>query len=547
MNIPARLTYTQAKAWARSQDPLIDGIKGWRALSKASRLPPGVPANPWKAYHGEFEGWGEFLGTGRIAAMRRNFLPYAKCKRWAQKQQPKIVSKADWFERIKLGKWPQDIPTDPRSHYGKTFEGWGTFLGTGVIANQKRKLLTYPELRAWVQSQTPAIHDHVEYANRVKALNDPRLPVSPPSAYKAAFKGWGALLGRKDFGNTSLIERILKQELASIFPVDGRRVVRVSRGGGRKTQVDILIPDWGLVIEYDGSHFHGGKEANDRAKTADIQKEHPGWVVVRVREAPLEKLDANRDVLVEYSSPAIKKTQAVVSKLLELGIVPRGHITKAKSYIRRKTLAVDPQKVMRWRTYDEAKAWVIALDKPVRTGNEWRGRCQDLDFLPPDIPTAVEYVYGKAFKSWGDFLGTGRIHTGNRRYRSYEAATVWARKSGIKRCQEWSARSVAGKLPKDLPSNPNATYQREWQGWGEFLGTGAVHPKNRQWRTLEEVRTWAAAQSPPVSTQKEWMVAKDREDFPDDIPKCLYNLYKGEFEGYPLLKNLTCQNDVRQA
>lgn len=542
-----RLPYQAAKLWAQAQNPLIGGAAGWRLLSKAKLLPEGMPAWPPHAYGENFESWGAFLGTGTVAATRRSFLPYGKTKAWARRQHPALTSKSDWAQLVRAGAWPLDIPTDPRNHYQAQFEGWGKFLGTAKVANQCRALLPYQDLRAWVRAQSPAIHSRGEYHARVSASGDLRLPLSPLSAYGKAFEGWQIFLGLRSSAQSSLIERLLRQELASIFPVDPRPSTRLPVAGGKKTQVDILVPDWGLVIEYDGARFHAGKEDVDRAKTRAILKSHPGWMVVRVRERPLRKLSRARDVVVSQDASALEKAQALIEGLLEQGLVPRGYRSVARAYLRRKTLAMNPEAVMRWRPYSEARTWAHA-QSPVLCGRkDWAARCAIPGFLPPDIPAAPPVVYGDKFAGWGDFLGTGWVHTLHRRYRSYEKASQWAKKKGVATSQAWSALSATGGLPKDIPSNPNATYKSEWKGWGAFLGTGAMHPRDRKWRSLDEVKEWAAAQTPPVSSMKEWMAAKDRAGFPGDIPKCLYNAYGEGFEGFPLFINKCATAQVSEA
>jgi hypothetical protein len=36
----------------------------------------------------------------------------------------------------------------------------------------------------------------------------------------------------------------------------------------------------------------------------------------------------------------------------------------------------------------------------------------------------------------------------------------------------WRDYCASGKRPPDIPSNPQVTYRHDWQGWGDWLGTG---------------------------------------------------------------------------
>jgi very-short-patch-repair endonuclease len=69
-----------------------------------------------------------------------------------------------------------------------------------------------------------------------------------------------------------------------VLRTDGRR--------GGYWKVDILSTELKLIIEFDGSYWHGpefpNKLAEDRAKADDLRGQ--GYTVIRVREAPLTRL-----------------------------------------------------------------------------------------------------------------------------------------------------------------------------------------------------------------------------------------------------------------
>lgn len=520
-----KLSYHEAKAWAQSQSPKIAGVKGWKALKKAGGLPPGMPAWPQGAYK-EFESWGEFLGTGTLAAMRRVFRPYEEAKAWVRGQVPAITTKAQWQDMVKRIGVPADIPTDPRSHYKEQFEGWGAFLGTGTIAPQRRIFLSYEELKIWIQEQSPVIYSREEYLRRVKASGRLDLPQNPERTYPGEYEGWPKLLGVRTLGSTSMIERMLKQELASFLPVDESSITRLVGGDGKSIQVDIYIPSMSLAIEYDGKRFHAGKEDKDKAKMANLCRGNPGLRFVRVRELPLEKL-TDLDMLVAPSSDALGLTQDLVRHLLELKLIPEACVDEATKYLDRTTLAGKTIVGARWRSYEKAREWARAqgITKVV----QWRRLSSVPGFLPSDIPTNPIQVYGSEFVSWSDFLGAPIVATQHKKFWPYERAQAWAKKKGLTKGRQWTALSAAGKLPKSLPSNPQATYKDQWRGWGEFLGT--AKPKDQEWANLEEIAQWCAQQSPPLTSFKQWQVAKNMPDFPKHFPKSLhYHFGAGVYE-----------------
>jgi hypothetical protein len=107
---------------------------------------------------------------------------------------------------------------------------------------------------------------------------------------------------------------------------------------------------------------------------------------------------------------------------------------------------------------------------------------------PKDIPSNPDKVYIKEWQGWGDWLGTGSIATHERQYMRFTDAKKYVAKQGIKTTKEWRKFCKSGKKPTDIPTGPSRVYKKEWQGWGDWLGTGSVAPQNRQFRSFEDAR-----------------------------------------------------------
>ena len=97
---------------------------------------------------------------------------------------------------------------------------------------------------------------------------------------------------------TSLPEIRLYAELQSIFPLAKTR----EKVEGR--EVDVLISDIHIAVEYDGSFFHKDKPEKDEEKHQFLRDQ--GFDVIRVREEPLEC--GELDVSVEYGREKLTKT-----------------------------------------------------------------------------------------------------------------------------------------------------------------------------------------------------------------------------------------------
>ena len=108
------LSYEHAKAYVQTI-----GIKTWQEYvnwSKSGERPVNVPAAPDKAYH-EFESWGEFLGTQRIANQKKEFWNYQQATEYLATLN--IRSKNQFITLCKNGTIPPEIPRDPITHYRK--------------------------------------------------------------------------------------------------------------------------------------------------------------------------------------------------------------------------------------------------------------------------------------------------------------------------------------------------------------------------------------------------------------------------------------------
>jgi hypothetical protein len=110
----------------------------------------------------------------------------------------------------------------------------------------------------------------------------------------------------------SVIELEVAAELAAFLPVDLDR--HVVRGASRAWNVDIVVPDERLLVEYDGEYWHRDKESFDRLKTADLRS--AGWSVIRIR-AGLDPISAE-DVAVASLDPAPRVAAVVLARVAEV-------------------------------------------------------------------------------------------------------------------------------------------------------------------------------------------------------------------------------------
>ena len=126
-------------------------------------------------------------------------------------------------------------------------------------------------------------------------------------------------------------------------------------------------------------------------------------------------------------------------------------------------------KLRRLRSFEKARSFVRSLG--LKSTAEWRDYCKSN--LPSDIPANPNLTYAnQGWVSWGDWLGTGTIAPRLRKYRPFAKARAYARRLKLKSRAEWTAFAKAGKLPSDIPANPNTTYaEKGWSGMRDWLRT----------------------------------------------------------------------------
>ncbi len=176
-----------------------------------------------------------------------------------------------------------------------------------------------------------------------------------------------------------------------------------------------------------------------------------------------------------------------------------------------------------WRPFEEARAFVHFLK--LRSRNEWQNYCRS-DLKPYDIPFNPESVYKKhGYISNGDWLGTGRIADQYKEFRSFEDARKYIHGLKLKSFTEWRHYRRSGKRPDDIPSNPNITYAvTGWNGMGDWLGTGYIADKWKEYRPFKEARTFVNALN--LKSSKDWLKYCRSGKKPVDIPINAGKTYK---------------------
>jgi len=123
-----------------------------------------------------------------------------------------------------------------------------------------------------------------------------------------------------------------------------------------------------------------------------------------------------------------------------------------------------------------------------------------------------------------------------RKFLSYHEAKEIVQKAGIKTVTEywnWKERS------SDIPAVPNITYKKEWNGWGEFLGTGNVSKK--EFLSYKEAQK--IVQQSGIKSKTEYRNWKEHSN---NIPSSPDTVYKKEWKGWSEFLGTNCSHERSQ-
>lgn len=187
------LPFSEARAFVRKLG--LQNQDAWFKWAKSDARPNYIPANPRSVY--KDKGWesiSDWLGTNHIANQYRTYRPYEEAHAFVKSLGLKSV--ADWDAWTKSNARPEDIPTNPRRIYkDRGWADWGSWLGTGRIANQNKTYRSFQDARTFVHGlRLQSKNDWSVWAQSARRPDD--IPATPDRTYRdQGWEGWGDWLG----------------------------------------------------------------------------------------------------------------------------------------------------------------------------------------------------------------------------------------------------------------------------------------------------------------------------------------------------------------
>ncbi|MBI4680138.1 MAG: hypothetical protein HY753_02710, partial [Nitrospirae bacterium] len=254
----------------------------------------------------------------------------------------------------------------------------------------------------------------------------------------------------------------------------------------------------------------------------------------------LRALAANDERIIEYFRTVSQGRQWTGTTTPVDIDIPEGLVVDADEFINSIKLQFWSRLAkLSWRPFEEAREFVRGVG--LRTHAEWRKYCEgqlsEKGIKPSDIPDDPRYLYqASGWISWGDWLGTDYIAHQFSRYRPFTEARAYVHTLDLKKQKEWSLYSrgkIRGKgtRPDDIPGQPRRVYKDKWKGWGDWLGTGNIHPRQIKWRPF--IKAVAFVNTLGLKNGKEWsqyckglLLRKGIK--PSDIPANPASAYKNK-------------------
>jgi hypothetical protein len=117
-------SFAAARAYVRKQG--LRNRHAWSTWCEAGNRPADIPSRPDRTYVGKgWVSWGDFLGTGNIAASRVRRRSFAAMSAFVRRLG--LRSGGEYVRAKRAGRIPGDIPTMIQRH--PEWKGWADFLG----------------------------------------------------------------------------------------------------------------------------------------------------------------------------------------------------------------------------------------------------------------------------------------------------------------------------------------------------------------------------------------------------------------------------------
>ena len=179
------------------------------------------------------------------------------------------------------------------------------------------------------------------------------------------------------------------------------------------------------------------------------------------------------------------------------------------------------------------KALVYARSLKLKNQKDWKDWAKT-GVRPANIPFRPDQTYKHdGWQGYGHWLGTGNLVGGRKlAFLPFKKALLFARSLKLTCNTEWLAWCNSGKRPANIPATPEQVYKHNgWQGYGHWLGTGNVAPRDKQLLPFKKALVYARTLK--LKGCKEWEAWCKSGARPKNVPSNPQQTYKHDgWQGY---------------
>ncbi len=158
----------------------------WFEYVKSGKKPKMLHSNPQRKFkNNEWKSWGDFLGTGRIANQKKNFLSFIQARKIVRTFKLKGTQQS-WKHFCNSGKKPENIPSHPAQEYKDEWKGYADFMGveSSRKPNKVKNAFNIMELKKVLKINK--ISSRKDFYSNYELLSkkyNNRIPKNPPAFY----------------------------------------------------------------------------------------------------------------------------------------------------------------------------------------------------------------------------------------------------------------------------------------------------------------------------------------------------------------------------
>lgn len=462
-----------------------------------------------------------------VATYNRVYRSFSLAREWARTQD--LRSEKEWRAHTKRPGWlPADIPVNVYSGYQNDWISWGDFLGSGNVANQKKRYRPFGEARDWARDQ--GLTSYADWKRRIRAPGwlPEDIPADPRNAYGTAFTTMGDFLGNGNLSSREYKWRPFNEARAWAHEqkIDGQAEWRES-AKLTKTAWPKDIPT-NPNVAYTSEDWKGWEDFLGVLRMAKRSK-----VEERLRHELASALPEINLTERKIAIPGERKLDVdVYAPTLRLVIEFDGnhwHGTKkseARDRAKTQLLQNAGWTVVRIREHPLDLISSTDMKVPTKLGTIKLAVAvlKHLSHLGYVAQDAVER-YEAANRIVNRLLASSSIRE---TWRPFAEAQAWVQAQGITSQSQWlKLLKQEGWLPSDIPRYPLEMYKDQRATWGEFLGTGRKATFRRKYRTFSQAREWACSMH--LKSRTQWVAqAKQMGWLPVDIPSNAHHVYERE-------------------